>query len=84
MRDRYRREIVGMQERVGTKRVFETLGTLARVPKVEDARELARASQDKPRAASIRPRKSGSRRLAPPSIRCGRRSSATLRMLTAR
>ena len=33
--------------RVGTKQIFETLGTLARVPKVEDARELARASQDK-------------------------------------
>lgn len=33
--------------RVGTKQVFETLGTLARVPKVEDARELARVSQDK-------------------------------------
>src|SRR3954451_11577044 len=31
--------------RVGTKQVFETIGPLARIPKVEDARELARASQ---------------------------------------
>ncbi len=33
--------------RVGTKQVFEALGTLARVPKVEDARELARISPGK-------------------------------------
>jgi len=33
--------------RVGTKQVFETVGPLARIPKVEDARKLARESMAK-------------------------------------
>src|SRR5437588_10502504 len=69
--------------RVSGKPVMETIGSLAKVPRVDDARQAARESMAKAAAGGHPVARNGSKRFAAPRIPARRPSTGTCRSAIA-